>query len=82
MKPLILIAEAKPRAGYPFANAFPLAAQLSEHLDDGVESVKLAVDIADGDKDKIKLLREYEKIARKIIPLLGDLQDILSDLEE
>lgn len=70
---------AKPRAGYPYANAFPIAAQLREHLEDGLESVAKTKEIAG---EKKAALAEYVSAAKKIIPLLGDLQDALSDLED
>ena len=72
----------KIRAEYPYTIAFDLASDLRAHLEDGLESVPLTMKANDGSPKRRAALEAYKKAASAIVPLLGRLEDALSDIED
>lgn len=71
----------KIRAEYPYGIAFDLAADLRQHLEDGIDSVPLTLK-AGPSSEKRAALEAYKKAAVAIVSQLGRLEDALADLDD
>lgn len=72
----------KPHAGYPYGNAMAFSADLRDHLENGIESVSKTAAMAGTSKKTVAALKAYEAAARKLLPMLGALEDAISDIED
>jgi len=72
----------KPHPGYPYGNAMQFSADLRDHLENGIESVKQTAALDPENKKRADALKRYEATARKLLPLLGALDDACSDIED